>query len=274
MADSSQTSPDNPELIATRLPGAMSRVLFTSAVAAGTLLVWEAVTRSGALPGFLLPAPEAVAWRLASTLGDGSLIHHTLVTLSEVVAGLAIGLLAGMSLGYLLAKSRRAERLLSPYIVASQAIPVVAIAPLLIIWLGPGHLSKVLIGALIVFFPILISTIAGIRAVPQDLRDLMRSLRASRGQVLVLLEVPAAAPFLLGGLKIGSTLAVIGAVVGEFVGADEGLGFLVNLGRGLYDTALVFVALLMLVTIALSLYSLAALLERRVLAWRETEKSQ
>jgi NitT/TauT family transport system permease protein len=131
-----------------------------------------------------------------------------------------------------------------------------------------------LISALIVFFPILISTIAGIRAVPQDLRDLMRSLRASRGQVLVLLEVPAAAPFLLGGLKIGSTLAVIGAVVGEFVGADEGLGFLVNLGRGLYDTALVFVALLMLVTIALSLYSLAALLERRVLAWRETEKSQ
>jgi len=157
--------------------------------------------------------------------------------------------------------------------VASQAIPVVAIAPLLIIWLGPGHLSKVLISALIVFFPILISTIAGIRSVPQDLRDLMRSLRASRGQALVLLEIPAAAPFLLGGLKIGSTLAVIGAVVGEFVGADEGLGFLVNLGRGLYDTALVFVALLMLVAIALSLYSLAALLERRVLAWRETEKS-
>ena len=251
----------------------MSRVVFTIAVAAGTLLVWEAVTRSGALPGFLLPAPEAVAGRLASTLRDGSLIRHTLVTLSEVLAGLAIGLLAGTSLGYLLAKSRRAERLLSPYIVASQAIPVVAIAPLLIIWLGPGHLSKVLISALIVFFPILIRTIAGIRSVPQDLRDLMRSLRASRGQALVLLEIPAAAPFLLGGLKIGSTLAVIGAVVGEFVGADEGLGFLVNLGRGLYDTALVFVALLMLVAIALSLYSLAALLERRVLAWRETEKS-
>ena len=147
-----------------------------------------------------------------------------------------------------------------------------AVAPLLIIWLGPGHLSKILISALIVFFPILISTIAGIRSVPHDLRDLMRSLRATRWQTLRLLEVPAAAPFLLGGLKIGSTLAVIGAVVGEFVGADEGLGFLVNLGRGLYDTALVFTALLVLVAMALGLYSLASVLERRTLRWRDVEK--
>jgi NitT/TauT family transport system permease protein len=236
------------------------------------LLVWEAVTRIGALPRFILPPPEAVANRLATAIADGSLARHTIVTLSEVLAGLAIGLAAGVSLGYLLAKSQRAERLLSPYIVASQAIPVVAIAPLLVIWLGPGHLSKVLISALIVFFPILISTVAGIRSVPYDLRDLMRSLRATRRQTLRLLELPAAAPYLLGGLKIGSTLAVIGAVVGEFVGADEGLGFLVNLGRGLYDTALVFAALLVLVFIALGLYSLAALLERRALAWRETDK--
>jgi NitT/TauT family transport system permease protein len=184
------------------------------------LLVWEAVTRIGALPRFILPPPEAVANRLATAIADGSLARHTIVTLSEVLAGLAIGLAAGVSLGYLLAKSQRAERLLSPYIVASQAIPVVAIAPLLVIWLGPGHLSKVLISALIVFFPILISTVAGIRSVPYDLRDLMRSLRATRRQTLRLLELPAAAPYLLGGLKIGSTLAVIGAVVGEFVGAE------------------------------------------------------
>jgi len=274
VADMTRTPPRNNEPAPTRAPGALSRLLFFLALAAGTLLVWEAITRSGALPGFLLPAPEAVAERLAATLREGSLLRHTLVTIREILGGLAIGLVAGTSLGYLLAKSRRAERMLSPYIVASQAIPVVAIAPLLIIWLGPGQLSKILISALIVFFPILISTIAGIRSVPQDLRDLMRSLRASRGQTLRLLEIPAAAPFLLGGLKIGSTLAVIGAVVGEFVGANEGLGFLVNLGRGLYDTALVFVALLVLITIALSLYSLAALLERRALAWRETERGQ
>lgn len=274
VADTTRTPSRDPEHASARPPGALSRLLFFLALAAGTLFVWEAITRSGALPGFLLPAPEAVAERLAATLRDGSLLRHTLVTIREVLGGLALGLLAGTSLGYLLAKSQRAERLLSPYIVASQAIPVVAIAPLLIIWLGPGHLSKILISALIVFFPILISTIAGIRSVPQDLRDLMRSLRASRGQTLRLLEIPAAAPFLLGGLKIGSTLAVIGAVVGEFVGADEGLGFLVNLGRGLYDTALVFVALLALITIALSLYSLAAILERRALAWRETERGQ
>jgi NitT/TauT family transport system permease protein len=110
--------------------------------------------------------------------------------------------------------------------------------------------------------------------VPTDLRDLMRSLRATRRQTLRLLELPAAAPFLMGGLKIGSTLAVIGAVVGEFVGADEGLGFLVNLGRGLYDTALVFTALLVLVAMALALYSLAALLERRTLAWRQPGKDR
>ena len=238
----------------------------------GTLGVWYAITRWSGLPGFLLPSPAAVATRFAAAVRDGTLPRHTLVTLTEVLAGLALGVLAGTTLGYVLAKSPRAERLLSPYIVASQAIPIVAVAPLLIIWLGPGRSSKILISALIVFFPILIGTIAGIRSVPADLRDLMRSLRASRSQTLRLLEVPAAAPHFLGGLKIGSTLAVIGAVVGEFVGADEGLGFLVNLGRGLYDTALVFSALLVLVAMALGLYSLSALLERRTLRWREVQK--
>jgi NitT/TauT family transport system permease protein len=253
-------------------PGAATRVWFFVCLAAGTLFVWYAITRWGGVPGFLLPSPAAVGERLLAALQDGTLLRHTLVTLGEVLAGLALGVGAGAAIGYGLAKSPRAERLLSPYIIASQAIPIVAIAPLLIIWLGPGQASKVLISALIVFFPILISTIAGIRSVPQDLRDLMRSLRAGRAQTLRLLEVPAAAPYFLGGLKIGSTLAVIGAVVGEFVGADEGLGFLINLGRGLYDTSLVFAALLVLVAMALGLYSLAALLERRTLRWRDVEK--
>src|SRR3989337_1185051 len=176
---------------------------------------------------------------------------------------------AAVGLGYLLAKSRTVERLLAPYIVASQSIPIVAIAPLLIIWFGPGRLSKVLICALIVFFPVLVNTIVGVRSAPEDLRELMRSLRATRWQTFAMLEAPAAMPVLLGGLKIGATLSVIGAVVGEFVGADEGLGFLVNVGRGLYDTALVFVAVLVLILLALSLYGLVAGLERRLHVWRE-----
>jgi NitT/TauT family transport system permease protein len=209
-----------------------------------------------------------VLQRGVSSLVDGSLLHHTWVTLQEVLAGLGLGVAAAAALGYLLAKSRTLERLLSPYIVASQSIPVVAIAPLLIIWFGPGRISKVLICALIVFFPVLVNTVVGVRSVPDDLRELMRSLRATRWQTLALLEAPAAMPVLLGGLKIGATLSVIGAVVGEFVGADEGLGFLVNIGRGLYDTPLVFVAILVLIALALILYGIVALFERRLLVWR------
>jgi NitT/TauT family transport system permease protein len=148
-------------------------------------------------------------------------------------------------------------------------VPVVAIAPLLVIWFGPGRLSKVLISALIVFFPVLVNVIVGVRAVPEDLRDLMRSLRATRGQIFLKLELPAAMPVLLGGLKVGATLSVIGAVVGEFVGADEGLGFLINVGRGIFDTRLVFVAVFVLIALALTLYGIVSLIEWRVLSWRE-----
>lgn len=267
MADSGGQSPLPPS--SPRAPRPGPRRSLTSILAIVTALtVWQAVSAWGALPAFLLPTPAAVASRLVDAARDGLLVRHSLATLSEVIAGLGIGVVCGTALGYVLAKSPRAERLLSPYIVASQAIPVVAIAPLLVIWFGPGRTSKVLISALIVFFPILISTIAGLRSVPDDLRDLMRSLRASRKQTFWLLEVPSASPFLLGGLKIGSTLAVIGAVVGEFIGADEGLGFLISLGRGLYDTALVFAALLVLVALALTLYGLASGLERWALVWR------
>ena len=141
-------------------------------------------------------------------------------------------------------------------------------APLLIIWFGPGVLSKILVCALIVFFPILVNTVVGLRSVPDDLRDLMRSLRATRGQTFRYLEVPAAMPSVLGGLKIGATLSVIGAVVGEFVGADKGLGFLLNHARGLYNTPLVFAALLALMSMALALYGAVAIVERAALAWR------
>lgn len=232
------------------------------------LLIWEGAVRWSEIPLFILPPPSVISERLTRALIDGSLLRHTLVTLSEVLAGLALGALIASLLGYGLAKSSTLERVLSPYIVASQSIPIVAVAPLLVIWFGPGQISKVLISALIVFFPVLINTVVGFRTVPSELYDLMRSLRATKAQIFWKLEVPAAMPVLLGGLKIGATLAVIGAVVGEFVGADRGLGFLINLADGLYDTPLVFVAVITLVAMALSLYGVVATLERRLLAWR------
>ena len=230
--------------------------------------LWQLVVWLGDYPTFILPSPGDVARTLVRTLTDGTLWRHAQVTLSEIFAGLGLGLATATALGYALAKSPWLERLLAPYLVASQSVPVVAIAPLLVIWFGSGRLSKVLVCALIVFFPVLINTVVGLRSVERDLRDLMRLLGATRWQTFRLLEVPAALPVLFGGMKIGVTLSVIGAVVGEFVGADRGLGFLINQARGLFDTSLVFVAILALVVIALVLYGSVMLLEMRLLRWR------
>ncbi len=234
-----------------------------------TIFIWYLIVWIGELQPFILPTPTLVMVRFIRSLQDGSLLRHFLLTLSEVLAGLLLGSVAATITGYVLAKSRRLEQILSPYIVASQSIPIVAIAPLLVIWFGPGILSKILICALIVFFPILINTIVGVRAVSHDLYDLMRSLQATRWQTFYILEVPAALPVLLGGLRIGATLAVIGAVVGEFVGSDRGLGFLINVGRGQYDIALVFVSVFSLVFMALVLYGIVVFFERRLLAWQQ-----
>jgi len=236
-------------------------------------LLWYLFARLGSFPAFILPPPGLVWERLLQTLSSGSLLRHSAVTLGEVLVGLALGVSAATALGYLLAKSRAFERLLAPYIVASQSVPVVAIAPLLVIWFGPGLFSKVLICALIVFFPVLVNTIVGLRSVPEELNELMRSLQATRWQTFSSLEVPAALPVFLGGLRIGATLSVIGAVVGEFVGADRGLGFLINVGRGQYDTALVFVAVFSLVGMALALYGLVVWLEARLLSWQQRPES-
>lgn len=235
------------------------------------IVLWEGAVIAWQLPAFILPPPTLVWERLVQVLRDGSLLRHAAVTLGEVSAGLLLGVSISTALGYLLARSRLVERLLSPYIVASQSVPVVAIAPLLVIWFGPGLFSKVLICALIVFFPVLVNTVVGLRSVSDDLRDLMRSLRASHWQTFELLEAPAALPVFLGGLRIGATLSVIGAVVGEFVGSDRGLGFMINRARGQYDTALVFVVVLSLALLALLLYGFVVLLEMRLLAWRERQ---
>ena len=234
-----------------------------------TLALWQALTYFGGLPAFILPSPLLVAGRFVKAIQDGSLLFHTAVTLSEVLLGLLAGTTCAMLLGYAVAKSRAFEKLASPFLVASQAIPIVAIAPLLVIWFGQGIFSKVLICGLIVFFPVLVNTVVGLRAVPRSLNEMMRALHASRWQMLRLLEIPSALPIFLGGLQIGATLSVIGAVVGEFVGADKGLGFLINVGRGQYDTALVFVAVFTLIGMALTLYGIVIYLEHRLLAWQD-----
>ena len=153
------------------------------------LLVWQLVTWFGGFPTFILPSPEQVGVRFGQAILDGSLLRNAAVTLVEVLLGLALGVSVATVLGYLLARSIHLERLLSPYIVASQSIPIVAIAPLLVIWFGPGLSSKVLICALIVFFPVLVNTVVGVRSVPEDLRDLMRSLQATHWQTLKSLEL-------------------------------------------------------------------------------------
>jgi NitT/TauT family transport system permease protein len=233
------------------------------------LFVWWLAARYSGLPPFMLPSPQEVGERWIALIRDGSLLRHTAVTLMEILVGLTIGVCAATASGYFLAKSRTFERLASPDIVASQSVPIVAIAPLLVIWFGPGTFSKVLICALIVYFPVLINTIVGLRSVPEELQDLMRSYQATRWQMVRYLELPAALPVILGGVRIGATLAVIGAVVGEFAGSDRGLGFMINVGRGQYDTAQVFVAVFSLILMALCLYGSVLLVESRWLSWRQ-----
>ena len=245
-----------------------SRIRLALLSFAAFLALWQGIVWLGGYPTFILPTPVAVGERLVDLLANGSLWFHARVTLKEVLAGLGLGAVAATLLGYGLAHSPLAEQLLAPFIVASQSVPTVAIAPLLVIWFGTGLLSKILVCALIVFFPILVNTVVGVRSVGQDLRDLMRTLEASRWQMVWMLEVPAALPVLLGGLKVGATLAVIGAVVGEFVAADRGLGYLLKQGQQVYDTPQVFVGIGALVVVAQALYGGVALAERGLLRWR------
>jgi NitT/TauT family transport system permease protein len=247
----------------------MRRLLAGVASFIGFVVLWKLVSVVGDYPDYILPAPEAVISRGSDALRSGLLLEHTLATLGEILAGFAVGALAAVLAGVALAKSVIAERVLSPYIVAAQAVPILALAPLLNIWFGGGMLARVLICALIVFFPIAISTMVGIRGTDQQLVELFRSLGARSGQIATRLELPSALPVLFGGLRVGVTLAVIGAVVAEWAGASVGLGVLINIAnQGLFDTPLMFVALATLAVIGLVLYGLVSLVERRVLASR------
>lgn len=228
--------------------------------------LWTTVARW--YPDWILPGPVRVTQRFWQAVSDGTLWYHTRVTLSEALLGFALGFGVAVVLGYALAKSPTLERLLSPYIVASQSTPVIALAPLLVLWFGSGLLSKVLVCALVVFFPMLVNTVVGLRSIDAEYRALFAALGASPWQVFTKLEIPAALPVLLGGVRVGITLSVVGAVVGEFIGADRGLGALINIARGLFDTPLMFAALLMLMALASALYVAVVLLERTLIRWK------
>jgi NitT/TauT family transport system permease protein len=235
----------------------------------GALIIagWEFASRITPYPA-LLPPPGAILARLLEVIAEGTIWRHLAATTVEVLLGLASGLALALVLGYALAKNRLLEQVVAPYIVALQAVPMVALAPLLVIIFGPGLVSKVIVCMLIVFFPMLVNTLVGVRQVEPTLHDLMRSLNATWWQTLTQLEIPAALPILFGGLKVSATLSVIGAVVGEMIGSNAGLGFWVNVGRANFDTELVYVAIFALTALALTLYGTIGLLERRFLQWQ------
>ena len=230
--------------------------------------LWQLVVSLELYPRFIIPAPIEVVESFMTVIRDGTLLTHIRVTLSEIFIGLLAGTGLGVGLGYLIARNRILDDMLSPIIVAFQATPVVAYAPLLIIWFGSGIVSKVITTAIIVFFPMLMNVVVGLRTVPVNLRDLMRSLNATPMQTFLKLDIPAALPVLLTGLKTSATLAVIGAVVGEFISASQGLGFLVVSARSRYDTPLVLVAVFTMTALALSFYLSVSTLEWGLLRWQ------
>lgn len=234
------------------------------------LLGWRLLVEIGGYPPFILPAPEVVGERLLRAWAQGTMTPHALTTLTAIASGFALGAGLALLVGYLLARSALAEKLLSPYLVAAQATPILALAPLIALWFGTGLAPKVIICALIVFFPVAVATMVGIRSVDARLLELGRSLRANRWQVFRQLEIPAALPAILGGFRVGVTLAVIGAIVAEWTGGDRGLGVLILLARGsLFDIPLMFATLVTIALIGLALYLLVLLVERRLIgAWR------
>jgi NitT/TauT family transport system ATP-binding protein len=225
------------------------------------LLIWSALSRMSGLPEYILPLPATVFGRFLSAFREGLIIPNMLVTAFESLAGFLIGSMSAFIIGYALAKSRTVERLLSPYIVAMQAIPIVALAPLLIIWFGFGINTKIFIAALIIFFPILVNSIVGIRSADSEIMELLTALDAGPFKTFFKFELPSALPVIFGGLKVGITYSVIGAVVGEFLGASRGLGALVNMARSSFDTSLVFTAIILLGTLGILFYLLMSTAE-------------
>lgn len=237
-------------------------------VAALALAAWEAWIRVRGVPEYLAPSPSAVADALAADptrfLGAGA------VSLQHALGGLVLGAGGAFALGAVMAHSHRLERALYPFALMVKVTPIVAIAPLLIIWFGFGDTPKYVVAALITFFPMLVNAVTGLRSFDPAAHDYFRAMDASRWQVLVLLRLPASLPYVFAALRISVPLALIGAVVAEWMSADSGVGQLIVIAHGDFDTPALFGAVVVLATIGVALTGALALVERRLLSWHES----
>ena len=229
------------------------------------LLVWQYVPAALGVPAFVLPPPTQVWDEAMRIWGAERLLWHAGITAAEVVVGFVLGSLLGAAIGYALGMSPRVEAVLSPYLLALQIAPKVAFAPLFVMWLGYTVYPKILVAVLIVFFPVLINVLSAMRSMDVDLINLARSFSATRWQVFRMVEFPTTMPPLFSGLRIASTLAVIGVVVGELVGGNMGLGYLLVFFEGQGNTSGVFVIIGALTVIGILAYQAVVVLEGRVL---------
>jgi NitT/TauT family transport system permease protein len=229
------------------------------------LLAWEAACRALALPALVLPPPSAVAASLWKGLASGYFWPHLRATALELLLGVVTGCLVGFAAGVALGENALLRRLLMPYVIASQVIPKLALAPLFVLWFGFGMTSTVVITALICFFPLMENTLTALQQVPPERLELFRMLGATRAQTLWRLKLPSGLPAILAGLRVAVVLALVGAVVGEFIGASRGLGALVIATQGTMDTALMFAVLVLIAALGMLAYQATVLLERWLL---------
>lgn len=230
------------------------------------LLLWEALCRLLSVPSFVLPTPSgivAAAWQL----GAGIWLEHILATLRVTLMGYALSILVGVPLAIALASSKLLSRTLYPLLVVVQSTPIVAVAPIIVVVMGAGDLPRVFITFLIAFFPIVVSTVTGLMATPGELIELSRSLGASRSREFRNIRLPYAIPHLFSALRISITLAVIGAVVAEFVAAEKGLGYFINFATSMFQVPQAFASLAILVVISLLLFHLVGLVQKWLYPW-------
>lgn len=232
---------------------------------AGFLAIWEALTRAFAVPTWVLPAPSEIL--TAGIKWAPELATNSLVTLRETMVGFLLALVLSLPLAALIAFNALARRILYPILLGLQSIPKVALAPLVLLWFGFSEWPKIVIVVLVCFFPILVNVVAGFDSVPKAMLDLMRSLGASQHMMFRRLRMPAALPALFTGCKVAITFAVIGAVIGEFVSAQSGLGYLILITTSQSQTPVAFAALLLLTIISVVLFYVLEYVEKRVVTW-------
>jgi NitT/TauT family transport system permease protein len=242
-----------------------------AALIAGIIL-WELLVRVADIKTYVLPAPSVVAWELFDQLGN--ILNHTVVTAWEIILGFLLSILVGIPMGLAIYYSRFLERIFYPFLVASQTIPKIAIAPLLVIWFGFGLAPKIIVSFLIAFFPIVINTVVGLKTTQPEMIYLVRSMGANRWQTFFKISLPNALPNIFAGLKVAVTLAVVGAVVGEFIAADEGLGYLLVVANGYLDTPLMFAGIIALSLLGILFFFLVEVLERVFVPWRTGEHEE